>query len=318
MNLSFRQLQTFIEVMRTGSVSEAGRSLGRTQPAISSMLASLEQEIGFPLFERERGRLVPRPEAHYFLEEAENVLTRLSQSARTLQEIGNLEKGKLRIACNPAASSFFMPKILANFLKDKPNARASLMMRSSPIVAEWIASQQYDIGFAEMPERRRTIRMECFRFPCVCAIPRSDPLALKDRITPEDLDGRPLALLFREHTTFTQTSAAFRAVGAKLYQRFELRTFLPALQLVSEGLCYSICDSLSASSYNDGSGKELAFRPFDPLIFLDMAIMTPANRPLSMLARSFSNALHEEVNALLASVEDLQIPGSKPPAEKQE
>jgi DNA-binding transcriptional LysR family regulator len=311
MNLSFRQLQTFIEVMRTGSVSEAGRSLGRTQPAISSMLAGLEHEIGFPLFDRERGRLVPKPEAHYFLEEAENVLTRLSQSARTLQEIGNLEKGKLRIACNPAASSFFMPKILARFLKDKPNAEASLMMRSSPIVAEWIASQQYDIGFAEMPEPRRTIRMESFRFPCVCAIPGSDPLALKDRLTPEDLDGKPLALLFQEHTTLMQTRAAFSAARAKLNQRFELRTFLPALQLVSERLCYSICDSLSASSYNHGWGKDLAFRPFEPLIFLDMAIMTPANRPLSMLALSFSNALRHEVNTLLASVNHLQSPDSK-------
>ena len=51
MNLSFRQLQTFVQVMRTGSVSEAGRALGRTQPAVSAMIAGLEREVGFQLFE---------------------------------------------------------------------------------------------------------------------------------------------------------------------------------------------------------------------------------------------------------------------------
>ncbi|MGB0912511.1 MAG: LysR family transcriptional regulator, partial [Phaeobacter italicus] len=37
MNLSIRQLQAFREVMRSGSVSEAARILGRTQPAISAL-----------------------------------------------------------------------------------------------------------------------------------------------------------------------------------------------------------------------------------------------------------------------------------------
>lgn len=302
MNLSFRQLQTFIEVMRTGSVSEAGRSLGRTQPAVSATLAGLEKEIGFPLFVRERGRLIPRPEAHYFMEEAETVLSRLSQSARTLQEIGNLQSGKLKIACNPAASGFFMPRVLSAFLKDKPDVQASLMMRTSTIVSEWIASQQYDIGFAETPEDRRTIRMEDFRFPCVCAIPVGDPLADLPTVTPKHLDGKPLALLFEEHTTHRQTRQAFREAGAAMKQRFELRTFLPALKLVSEGLCYSICDGITANGHASrmSGNDKVIFRPFEPLVYLDMSLMTPANRPLSLVAQAFQDFLRNEIKQMIA------------------
>ena len=86
-NLSIRQLQTFAEVMRVGSISEAARSLGRTQPAVSSTISGLEREIGFALFEREKKRLVPKPEAHYFLEEAEAVLKRLTKAGRTIQQV---------------------------------------------------------------------------------------------------------------------------------------------------------------------------------------------------------------------------------------
>ncbi len=307
MNLSFRQLQTFVQVMRTGSVSEAGRALGRTQPAVSAMIAGLEKEIGFPLFERERGRLVPKPEAHYFLEEAEFLLDRLSRSARTLQDIGNLEKGKLRIACNPAASSFFMPRVLANFLRDKPEIEASLMMRSSPVVTDWIASQQYDVGFAETPEPRRTIRSEVFAFPCVCALPKDDPLSCKETITPDDLDGKPMAMLFDDHSISEQTRKAFQDAGARLNKRFELRTFLPALQLVSEGLCYTICEGLSAISHQESFGQtsSLTFRPFKPDCQLKVSLLTPANRPLSMLVEEFAAVLRREIADLLDRALDI-------------
>ena len=304
MNLSFRQLQTFVEVMRSGSVSEAGRSLGRTQPAISAMIAGLEKEIGFLLFERERGRLIPRPEAHYFREEAELVLGRLSQSARNLRDIGNLEKGKLRIACSPAASNFFIPKIVGEFLKDKPDVEVSLMMSSSPIVGEWIASRQYDIGFAETPESRQAVQSVDFAFPCLCALPEADPLAAKDVLTPVDLHDLPMALLFEEHSITQQIRKAFDVAGARLKQRFELRTFLPALQLVSQGLCYTICESLSAISHAESLGPQsgIVFRHFKPDIALDVSVLTPASRPLSMLALEFTAMLKTRITEFTGDV----------------
>ena len=301
MNLSFRQLQAFVEVMRSGSVSEAGRVLGRTQPAISSMLASLESELGFPLFERERKRLIARPEAHYFLEEAEFILARLARSARTMQEIGNLERGKLRVACNPAASSFLMPKVVSSFLKDRPEVKVSLMMRSSEVVEEWVASQQYDIGFGEAFPERSTVRGETFDLDCVCAISRQDPLSEKAVITPADLDNRPMALLFDEHITFVKTRACFAHAGARLNQRFELRTFLPALQLVEDGLCFCICDRITAASYRlyRPENRAVVFQPFEPGVSLPMSLMMPANRPASLLAIEFSRLLRAEVMRLV-------------------
>ncbi|MEQ8652264.1 MAG: LysR substrate-binding domain-containing protein [Kiloniellales bacterium] len=300
MNLSFRQLRTFREVMRSGSVSEAARALGRTQPAVSAMIGGLERELGFSLFERERGRLVPRPEAHYFLEEAELVLTRLSQSARVMQDIGNLEQGSLRIACNPATSGFFLPQVVARFVKDRPEVKVSIMMRSSAVIEEWIASQQYDVGLAETPAPRRSIAMQTFELRCYCALRHDDPLALLPAITPQILDGKPLAALFSEHVTYRTLAAHFAAAGATLNQRFELRTFQPALQLIEAGLCYCICDAITAASYRSYAGgrEEIVFRPFEPETHLSMAILTPAHRPPSLLAQGFCDLLTSEVEAL--------------------
>ena len=56
--MTLAQLIAFREVMLTGSISQAARNLGRTQPALSSTLASLERDLGFALFERRRKHLL--------------------------------------------------------------------------------------------------------------------------------------------------------------------------------------------------------------------------------------------------------------------
>ncbi|MCP4200134.1 MAG: LysR family transcriptional regulator, partial [Proteobacteria bacterium] len=130
-NLSIRQLQAFSEIMRTGSVSAASRALNRTQPSVSAMLAKLETELGFQLFERRQGRLVPKPEAHFLFEEAAQVLDRINRTAQTMREIGDLDRGRLKIASMPGASLFLLPNMVTNFVKNRPAVTASIMTRSS-------------------------------------------------------------------------------------------------------------------------------------------------------------------------------------------
>jgi DNA-binding transcriptional LysR family regulator len=288
-SLALQQLQTFRIVMQTGSISEAARALNRTQPAVTTRIANLETELGFALFERRGGRLVPTPEAHYFLEEVEIVLERLTLSARTMTEIANLERGRLRIACLPAAASFLMPRVLAAFVRDRPKVTASLMSRSSTVVADWIASQQYDVGLAEAPAPRAAFTLQTFELECLCALRRDDPLAEKAVITPRDLDDAPMAALYPEHATHRLTRAAFADTGARFRQRFELQTFLPALELVEQGLCRCICDPITPESrrLGDAPGGDLVLRPVRPRVPYPLSILTPAHRPASALAKVF-------------------------------
>lgn len=300
MNLSFRQLQAFREVMRTGSISEAARALNRTQPAVSAMIASLEEELGLKLFERQRGRLVRKPEAEFFFEETEEILERLTRTARTMQEISSLKEGRLGIACMPASSQFMMPRLVADFVRDKPKVKVSLMMRASAVIEEWIASQQFDLGLAETPAPNRALSIETFELPCVCALRHDDPLAAKPLIEARDLSGLPLAVLQEGHPNLLSTQRAFREQNARFESRFELRNFQPALKLVEEQLCYCICDPITASSYFDyqGQNAELVFRPFAPLVSLSVSILQPAHRPASALTAAFTEILREELERI--------------------
>lgn len=297
MNLSVRQLSTFREVMRTGSISQAARALHRTQPAVSAMVAALERELGFALFLRAQGRLTPTPEAHFVLEEAEAVLDRLDRTRQTLSGISRLEAGHLRIACMPAASGMFLPTVLNGFLATRPDVRVSLMMRTSRVVEDLIASQQLDLGFAEAPAPRASIRQTDFDLDCVCVLPAGDPLAARAEITPADLDGADLAMLYSEHPISVRTREVFATAGCGFRHRFELQTFLPGLRFVAAGLCHMICDPVTAHGHLS-QGGDLVMRPFRPRIVTRLAILEPAHRPQSRLAAAFRDHLATEVEAM--------------------
>ena len=302
MNLSIRQLQCFREVMRSGSISEAARTLGRTQPAVSAMIASLEEELGLTLFERQRGRLIRKPEAQYFLQETELILERLAHSARVMQEVGDLQQGKLRIACLPAASNHMIPQLVADFVRDKPKVSVSLMMRSSSTIEEWISSQQYDIGLAETPLPNRALEQQTFLMNCICAMHRDDPLAELEVIEPSHLSGRALATLQEEHPTYIATRQAFKQQKAGFNPRFELRTFQPALELVEQQLCYAISEPFSVQNYQalKGDHGQLVFKPFRPVVPFSVSILQPAHRPASLLTSAFRELLVQEIESLNA------------------
>ncbi|MEP1934021.1 MAG: LysR substrate-binding domain-containing protein [Roseibium sp.] len=307
MNLSIRQLATFREVMRSGSISEAARTLGRTQPAVSSTISGLETELELKLFVREQGRLVATPEAEFFLEEAEAILKRLETSKRTLRGLANREHGQLRIAGIPEVTDDFLPNSLSKFIADKPSVKVALVSRTSSEIEDLIAAQQFDIGLAETPRSRNSFDQIDFDLECMCAIPATDPLASKEVITPAELDGYPLALLHSEHRSHKQTLARFRDAGARFNQRFELQTALPGLKFVEAGLCALVCDMITAYKTQEKSRSGMGppmivFRPFRPRIQNSLSILTPTHRPISIVAKDFCTHLNNEIAGVRAAL----------------
>ncbi len=305
MNLSLRQLSTFREVMRSGSISQAARTVGRTQPAVSSTVQTLEDQLGFALFDRTHGKLTPTPEAYFFLEECEDILARMERTERTLQRISSLQSGKLQVACHPAASSVFLPRLMTEFLKDRDDLNVSLIMRSSDVIEDLIASQQFDVGFAETPEPRASIHQIDYDLECLCIMRADDPLARAETVGPGDLDGRPMAVLFDEHRTAFQTAAAFREAGCTFRRRFELRTFLPGLQFVAAGACVMICDMITAYSHLLSAPEDarLAIRRFRPRISNRVSILTPGYASQSMISEAFISELRNAVGDMQSSIE---------------
>lgn len=309
MNLT--QITVFREVMLSGSVSQAARNLGRTQPAISTAIATLEAELDFKLFERRGRRLHPVPEAHYLLAEASDIIDRLGAAERNMRNLKTLEHGDLRIVAMPGPSVFLLPRLVSRLTAGQKDIRAAIVTRSSPQVHQLLSTQSYDLGIADMGVESSfnssLVDVEPVISNCLCAVPKGDPLARRDVIRPKDLCGRALATLNSNHQTYRRAEQAFEAEDAQFVVRFETQYFLPLLSFVEEGQACAIVDTLSAESYLRYRGTAecgVAFRPFTPQIPLTFATLTPAHRAQSMLARAFVTAWRDEVAQINARWQD--------------
>ena len=303
--MKLNQLKIFREVLLSGSVSQAARNLRRTQPAISTAIARLEDDLGFKLFERRGHRMIPVPEAHYLLAEASETLERLANTERNLKNLKKLESGNLRIVAMPGPSVFLLPRLVSRFTQDRQDIRATIITRSSPQVHQLISTQSYDLGIADLGVENDVDSQLVKTIPvvsnCLCAIPKNDQLADKELITPNDLSGRPMATLNNDHDIHQRTLKAFQNAGAMFKVRFETQYFLPLLTYVEANQAFAIVDTLSAESYLQYRGTQecgVVFRRFEPQIPLYFASLLPAHRAQSLLATAFAKMWAAEVDQI--------------------
>src|ERR1700761_5120414 len=92
------QLRAALAVLHTGSVTSAAERMGLTQPAVSRLVAALEQDLGFTLFDRERRRLIPSDKGRIYLREAEMALGALRRLGDLGRELHRGRSGLLRFA----------------------------------------------------------------------------------------------------------------------------------------------------------------------------------------------------------------------------
>lgn len=115
--MNLRQLEVFYAIMQAGTVSGAARLLHVSQPNVTRVLAHTEQQLGFALFERVKGRLVPTQEAKALLPEAEKVYQQLGQF-RSLTNKVKQGTQHLRIGAPPVLAAHLLAPTVALLSKE--------------------------------------------------------------------------------------------------------------------------------------------------------------------------------------------------------
>src|SRR5262245_51950939 len=118
MRYSLRQLEVFLAVARTGSVSRAGQELGLSQSATSSSLADLERQFDLRLFDRMGKRLRLSARGAALRARAEAVL----ELARDLERgFGSqVVEHRLRVGATLTIGNYVAVPLVARFMKAHP------------------------------------------------------------------------------------------------------------------------------------------------------------------------------------------------------
>ena len=117
----FEELQTFIHVVDTGSISRAAERMSVAKSAVSRRISDLEHRLGVQLFRRTTRQLNLTESGKSFYERATQILSDLEEAELAVSQQHSALTGRLRIA---APLSFGLPHLgpaIIDFNKQHPD-----------------------------------------------------------------------------------------------------------------------------------------------------------------------------------------------------
>jgi LysR family transcriptional regulator, low CO2-responsive transcriptional regulator len=193
--MDFDQLETFLEVARHASFSRAAEKRFRTQPAISSQIRALEEEVGARLFDRSGGKVALTAAGKVFQQYAEQTLEARKGMMVTLAELERIPRGEIVVGANEGTCLHILPEVFAEFKKLYPNVAVQISRQERGKILESIIDNSVDFGVVSTPvtDKRLTV-VNIHRDELVIIAPPGHPLSQKKQAGIADVAAFPLLL----------------------------------------------------------------------------------------------------------------------------
>lgn len=293
--MKLRHIEIFHAVYVTGSVSGGARALNVSQPTVSKTLKHAEDQLGFSLFDRISGRLLPSEKGTKLFAEIEPLFNQLNELTRFTDNLKTTKTGHLRFAMTPAFGLELGPIALARFSKNNPDITIETETSHANQVVKALLNNVIDIGLVfDAPSFPGIQSHKIGQSGFVCVSPRSMVLPKSGPLKLKDLDALPLI-------TLNQKSVLGRVLNNKLEDSFGhpvsstivVETYHLAKRLVKQNAGMAIIDAITALS-GDVSG--LAIRKIDPAIAIKVDVITRLNEPLAKFQTHFIEDIQTAMN----------------------
>ena len=301
--IRLRDLHILLTVSQRGSMAQAAAQLGVSQPAVSSVIADLEQTLGVPLFERSTRGVKPTVYARAMMDSSVAAFDDLKQGIRTLENLADPTAGELWIGCIESFSASLLPPVLQQFMQRYPRVVIHVSRLSSPVPElRDLCERNLDLVIGRVTQQPSNGNGDLNVEPLlhdrlVVAAGAGNPWTRRRRVDLEDLLDEPWVLSPPDGSTNSAIADACRARGLK-HPRVCLMTYSVALRmsLAARGPFLTVLpDSLrSLPPY----GPSIKILPIDlPASPTPLAIITLKNRRLNPVVERFIEHLRAFVAA---------------------
>jgi len=199
--MDFDQLEIFLEVARLSSFSRAAEKRFRTQPAISSQIRALEEEVGARLLDRSGGRVSLTVAGKLFFKYAEDTLEQKKSILTAIAETEHVPRGQIVVAANEGTCLHILPEVFAQFKRNYPDVAVGIKRADYAKILESVSDLSVDFGVVSLPVTDN--RLQCVpihRDELVVITPTGHPLTAKQQITVAEVAEYPLVVPKAGHT----------------------------------------------------------------------------------------------------------------------
>lgn len=234
-----RTLQAFLKVHDLGSFTKAAVELGYAQSTVTAQIQQLEQELGYPLFDRLGKRVYLTDLGRQFLPYAGQMMS-LAQQARSLGKDPATMGGTLRLGVLESLLFTTMAQVLPRYQEQFPLVELEVKMGRTRDLMTWLQENKLDLVYYS-GDRNTDPALTCSycrRERIAFAAPPDSPLI--GRTVPlEEFLAQPLIVTERSGVCYRRLKAMAEDRGVILRHAMELDNTKAIVKLVSQGTGYA-------------------------------------------------------------------------------
>jgi DNA-binding transcriptional LysR family regulator len=296
--LNFRQIEVFRAIMLTRTMSAAAQMLNASQPGLSRMIKHLEGRLGFLLFDRLRGRLVPTAEANALFLEIEHVHHSIENLDHVVARLGAGENLVFRLGASPSLGRGFAPELLRGLQEAHPRLVIQFDILSVEQVSDHLIAGRSEYALTVFAiDHPNLVSTPIGAMPLVAVLPVGHALLAKKPLAIEDLQGERLI-------SFPPDSPHGRAI-AEMSNRAQVALRVSTRVRFAETACAFVARGLGVSIVDEQTAQDSGFAgivrvPLRDAVSMPIVLHRSRTTPRSKVSTTFERLCRDVGAAMLA------------------
>ncbi len=263
MDVSTDYLKTFVAVSECKSFSLAASRVHKSQGAISTQIAKLEEQARIQLIDRSQRNFKLTGAGEVFLVFARETLARADEIGKLFEELNSGIKGEVKIGATRSVGIYILPDILNTITHEFPRLKLSLFTQSRVPTYEQLKKGELDLALVLSDTSPAGLVTKPLRSEPLCFVvsPRH-PLAAKKTVSLKELNSTPFAIGIKGNEFSDMVDSILERKGMpKPTNGFTISNLQGRKEAARAGVGVTILPDFAVrNEIRDGSLKKLAVR----------------------------------------------------------
>jgi DNA-binding transcriptional LysR family regulator len=309
MRIDLPGIEAFLSIANWGSFKRAAAHLNLSQAALSHRLKKLEENLGVPLLARTTRQVTLTPAGLELLPVAQRTVQEISSTLDGLRERAKSRHERLAIGCLPTISLLYLPSILAEFQRQRPQTTVQVYDNSTAEIASRVRTGEADLGLTILSANSWDLEITpLLKDPFVLVCLESHPIASRPFVQWQELVGEPLIRISAEAGNRSLIDEALGRRRELMSWRYEVQHVATAIGLVRAGMGLTVVPKIGLDATDRAAMVAVPLR--NPSVARTLGIIARRGDPLSPGAVLLVKLIGESLKKIAMPADELSTRSS--------
>ena len=245
--MNTHKIRILLTALESGSLTRAGSILGYSQPGLTQMMKSLEEEVGFPLLIKTNRGVEPTEAAKELMPTMRQLINDEEKLSQEIAEIRGMYKGTIRIGSYTSTSIHWLPQVVEYFKNNYPEVELRIQECGQDDMVRDLKERKIELALMSRPEKTAIEFIPIMEDPIVVVYSSAYDLSSYDCVPVEKL--RDHMLLMTDETYDRDVRRVFEQAGFEPKVKYTFKDDFAVLSMVQRGVGIAILPRLIAESF---------------------------------------------------------------------